>query len=168
MSVMKIATKVVALLLMMWCGLAQAEWVRFASTADGKVYTYDPARIASLPDGKIKVWYRIAQSAQSKIADIEAEAVDAEKTLSKEVASLFREKIPRFRNYSHTLHRTIFDCRQQKYFDEESIDYSDDGAVLDRLDWNALVAQLGVFGGNRFSEVFPGSYIEMLMTKVCK
>lgn len=165
---MKIATKVVALLLMMWCGLAQAEWVRFASTTDGKVYTYDPARIASLPDGKIKVWYRIAQSAQSKIADIEAGAVDAEKTLGKEVASLFREKIPRYRNYSHTMDRTIFDCRQQKHFGEESIDYSDDGTVLDRLDANALFAEIGVVGDRRFREVFPGSYIEMLMTKVCR
>ena len=170
---MKTGTKVAGLLLMLVCGMAQADWVQFASSNGGQIaWAYDPTRVASLPDGNIKVWYQTTQSAYSKIADMEAEAVDAEKTIGKEVAGLMRAKIPRYRNFSHTLHRSVFDCRQQKFFDEESIDYSLDGEVLDRRNMNSSVAEMESMGfrvnSNRFSEIPPGSLIELLMKRICK
>ena len=170
---MKIGTKVAGLLLMLVCGMAQADWVQYASSSGGQItWAYDPARVASLPDGNIKVWYQATQSAYSKIADMGEEAIYAEKTIGKEVASLMREKIPRYQNFSHTLYRSIFDCQQQKFFDEESIDYSRDGQVLDRRNMNSLIAEMESKGfrvnSNRFSEIPPGSLIELLMKRVCK
>lgn len=168
------AARVAGLLLTMACGLAQAEWIQFFSSIDGKVYTYDPARVVSLPDGKIKVWYQVTQSAQSKIAEIESMARQSESmgVGGKETAMLFREKIPSYKEYSHTMHRTIFDCRRQKHLGEEFIDYSKNGEELDRLNTGALIAELETKGhrvnSERFAEIFPGSYIEMLMIKVCR
>jgi hypothetical protein len=172
-SSMKILTKLAGLLLMMGCGLAQAEWVRFASTTDGKVYAYDPARVASLPDGTVKVWYQLIQSVQSKTAEFEDAAKDAEMLNMKDVASMLRSKTWSYRTFSHTMYREIFDCRQHTKKFEESIDYSSDGKVLDRTNMDTIIQEgiaKGLFTGNekRFSEIVPGSAVEMLMTRVCK
>lgn len=171
---MKIATNSAGLLLLLFCGLAQADWVVYGETKDGKVFSYDPNRVAVLSDGNIKVWYRETKSAQSKIADIESMARQLENMGAggREAAMLARGKIPRYRNFSHTLSRTIFDCRRQKYFDEEFIDYSKDGSVLDSLNTNSLIAEVEATGikvnSERFSEIYPGSVVEALMNMVCK
>lgn len=152
---------------------AGADWAYVAVTNDGVRYAYDPMRIARLPDGNVKVWYRVEQTAESKIAEIVSMARQSEDMGAggRETSMLFRERIPRYKHYSYTLHRAVFDCQQQREYTEESIDYSTRGDELARLNVNALLAELssqGIPVSNRFSEIYPGSVMEALLLKVCR
>lgn len=165
---------ILMMLLAVMSNSAVAEWVEIGETENGKVFSYDPTRIVSLSDGKVKVWYKNTWSAQLKIAEIELLARQLEDMGAggRESAMLARGKIPSYKNYSHTLHRTIFDCRRQKYFNEEWIDYSTDGRVLERLNVNSLIADVEAAGvkvnSETFLEIYPDTYIEDLMKIVCK
>ncbi len=65
-------------------GMAQAEWIQYATTATGDAIYYDPDTIAHLSDGKIGVWKKYRA---------DDKAIDTD-----------------FDKYAYTLVRFVFDC----------------------------------------------------------
>ena len=163
---MKITTKIAGLLLLLICGLAHAEWVVYGKDKDGRVLSFDPARVTNLNDSAlyhraVKVWYKETGSAQLKIADIEKMARESDNNTAagRETAMLFREKIPIYKNYSHTLHLAHIDCSRQTHWPKEWVAYSTDGSVLERFKVNPTLYS---------EEIYPGTLMEVLMITVCK
>jgi hypothetical protein len=130
---------IVGIFFLVFCGWAQAEWIKYAETENGPVY-YDPKRILSISAEKVSVWkkFRIDNKALA-----EGILID-----------------PSFKNYAFTVSKNIHDCKAQQ-FTVSAIHYYDN-------DGKAFLSIVFAPQEIEFHDVIPGSVAALLAAIVCK
>ena len=120
---------------------AHAGWEQFAVGENGPLY-YDADRIISIPDANdVGVWEK---AKYSNIA----------------VSGITKKDRIKFKNYSYTISKHIFDCATQQFMTSSQFAYSSDNKILLSRHYN-ISEQLSY-------DVIPGSVPDQLMNIVCK
>ena len=122
-------------------GIAHAEWKQYATGDNGPLY-YEADRIIAIPEGNdVGVWEK---GRYGNIA----------------IAGMTKKERDKFKDYSHTISKHIFDCSLQQFMTSSEFAYSVDNKVLLSRNYNTL-EQLSY-------DVLPGSIPDQLMNIVCK
>ena len=122
-------------------GIAHAGWEQFAAGENGPLY-YDADRIINIPDANdVGVWEK------GKYGNIA-------------IGGMTKKERIKFKNYSYTISKHIFDCSIQQFMTSSQFAYSADNKILLSRHFNTSEQQS--------YDVIPGSVPDQLMKTVCK
>lgn len=122
-------------------GTAHAEWKQYATGENGPLF-YETNRIISVPDGNdVGVWEK------GKYGSIT-------------IGGMTKKERDKFKDYSHTISKHIFDCALEQFLTSSEFAYSVDDKILLSRNYNTLEQQS--------YDVIPGSIPDQLMNVVCK
>jgi hypothetical protein len=102
---------------------------------------YDPERIIGLPEGSVGVW----------------EKSTYDNTIIK---SISKQEKSRFKNYSYTIAKHIFDCTSEQFITSSEFAYSTEDKVL--------LSRYNDLSSLQYLDVAPKSIQDRLMSIVCK